>query len=138
MEKNPWSERYNNNNDLFVHVRLGDIYGKYSLITKYYINGIKSVKFDKLYISSDSPDNEVIAELKDQYPNAVIFVKSPVETLQFGSTCKNVLLSHGSFSAIIGYLAFFSDVFYPETVTCQWCPMELFRNKGFNPIEVDV
>jgi len=28
--------------------------------------------------------------------------------------CKNIILSHGSFSAVIGYLGFFSKIYYPE------------------------
>jgi hypothetical protein len=37
-----------------------------------------------------------------------------IKTIQFASTCKNIILSHGSFSAIIGFLSFFSNVHYPE------------------------
>ena len=37
-----------------------------------------------------------------------------IRTFQFGSTCKNIILSHGSFSAIIGYLAFYSNIYYPK------------------------
>jgi len=32
----------------------------------------------------------------------------------FASTCKYVVLSYGSFSAIIGYLSFFSHVYYKK------------------------
>ena len=35
-------------------------------------------------------------------------------TIQFATTCKNIILSHGSFSAIIGYLSFYSTIYYPE------------------------
>ena len=37
-----------------------------------------------------------------------------IHTFQFASTCKHIILSHGSFSAVIGYLSFFSDIYYPE------------------------
>jgi hypothetical protein len=36
-----------------------------------------------------------------------------VETLQFASTCKHLVLSHGSYSAMMGYLGFMTEtVFY--------------------------
>lgn len=70
--------------------------------------------FDKLYISTDDKNNSMIEQLLNVYPNAELFLCDEITTIQFASTCKNVILSHGSFSAIIGYLAFFSDVYYPE------------------------
>jgi hypothetical protein len=37
-----------------------------------------------------------------------------ITTFKFASTCKHIILSHGSFSALIGYLSFFSNIYYPE------------------------
>ena len=37
--KNPYKERYNNNNDLFIHIRLGDV-EKFNPGIIYYINAI--------------------------------------------------------------------------------------------------
>ena len=38
-----------------------------------------------------------------------------IQTLQFGSICRYLILSHGSFSAITGYMAFFAKaVYYPS------------------------
>ena len=45
IEKNPVNERYNKNNDLFIHIRLGDASIWNPGIT-YYINAIKNIKFD--------------------------------------------------------------------------------------------
>jgi len=36
------------------------------------------------------------------YRSAKLIEYDEIQTFQFYSTCKNVLLSHGSFSAIIG------------------------------------
>jgi hypothetical protein len=72
------------------------------------------LKFDKLYISSDSPNHPIVCELLQTYIGSNIINLDEIETLQFGSTCKYVVLSHGSFSAVIGYLSFFSDVYYPD------------------------
>ena len=37
-----------------------------------------------------------------------------VEIFKFGSTCKYVVLSYGTFSALIGYISFFSTVYYKK------------------------
>jgi hypothetical protein len=111
--KNPFKDRYNKNNDLFVHIRLTDVAHLNPGIT-YYINAIKNISFDDLYISTDDKNNSMIYEIIQLYPSAKIIESDEINTFQFGSTCKHILLSHGSFSAIIGYLSFFSNVYYPE------------------------
>jgi hypothetical protein len=63
---------------------------------------------------SDSKNHPIIKDLIKNYENSVIIDYDEIKTIQFGSTCKNVILSHGSFSAIIGYLSFFSNIYFPE------------------------
>ena len=48
------------------------------------------------------------------YPATKILDYNEILTIQFASTCRNIILSHGSFSAIIGYLSFYSTIYYPE------------------------
>jgi len=115
MAHNRFKDRYNQNNDLYVHVRLGDgIHLSPGL--KYYINAIRNVaNYDKLYISTETPDHEYIQTLLKEFPGAELVPYQEVETIQFASTCKHIILSHGSFSAVIGYLAFFTEnVYFPE------------------------
>ena len=50
IEKNPFKERYNTNNDLFIHIRLTDV-EQYNPGLNYYLNAIKSINFDNLYIN---------------------------------------------------------------------------------------
>ena len=110
---NPFKNRYNNNNDLFIHIRLTDV-AKYNPGIKYYINAINNINFDNIYISSDDVNNKMIIELLQLYKSAKIINSDEINIFQFSSTCKNIILSHGSFSATIGYLGFFSNVYYPE------------------------
>ena len=113
MEKNKFNSRYNNNNDLYVHIRLTDAaHCNPGLL--YYLNTIKTIQFDNLYLSTDEPNHNIIQEIKKQYPATVIIKYDEITTIQFASTCKHILLSHGSFSAMIGYLSYFSTVYYPE------------------------
>jgi hypothetical protein len=116
INKNPFIDRYNNNNDLFIHVRLTDAINVNPGV-HYYLNSIKGITFDNLYISSDEPEHPIMKEIIENYPNSKLIYCNEINTMQFGSTCKNIILSGGSFSAVIGYLAFFSNVHYPEYYT---------------------
>jgi hypothetical protein len=115
MSANPYNSRYNNNNDVFMHIRLGDA-ALWNPGSKYFLNVIKDLKFDNLYIGTDERTHFIIQDICSLYPNANIIDYNEIETLQFASTCKHIILSHGSYSAIIGYLAFFSVVNYSEYI----------------------
>ena len=135
IEKNQFNRRYNANNDLFLHVRLSDI-AHSNPGSNYYINAINPIDYENLYIATDSSNNAIISEIMDAYPNAQICNYNEVDTIQFGSTCKNVILSHGSFSAVIGYLSFFSNVYYPEDVPGKVWYGELCSIDGWTKLSV--
>jgi hypothetical protein len=111
MEKNPFQGRYHTNNDVFLHLRLTDV-AHYHPGIAYYRNGLKDIAFDTMYVSTDDPHHPMVRELLG-HPSAKLLDYDEITTFQFASTCKHVMLSHGSFSAIIGYLSFFSTVYYP-------------------------
>ena len=113
IETNPFKERYNSNNDLFIHIRLGDV-ESFNPGINYYLNTINNIKFDNIYISTDNKHHFIISKLLCIYPAAKLIQYNEINTFQFASTCRNIILSHGSFSAIIGYLSFFSNIYYPE------------------------
>ena len=117
IKKNKFKERYNNNNDIFIHIRLGDmIHNNPGL--DYYLRAIKYIKelkeIDNIHIASDTLTHDIIKKIIEEYPNTYLIDYNELETIQFGSTCKNIILSHGSFSAIIGYLSFYSNIYYPK------------------------
>lgn len=106
-------ERYGCNNDVFIHVRLGDIAGSpRTQQLSYYENALRNISFDKGYISSDSPNHPICRELCRKYGLTILNLDE-VGTIMFGSTCKHVVLSHGTFSWIIGILSYMSDVYIP-------------------------
>jgi len=110
---NPFQNRYGTNNDVCIHVRLGDVCDQNPGV-RYYLKTISDINFDNLYIATDTPDHDTIKKIMNMFPNAKILDYDEVRTIQFASTCKHIVLSHGSFSAMIGYLGFFSTVNYPE------------------------
>jgi len=113
INKNSFKERYNNNNDLFIHVRLTDT-AYLNPGIDYYINTILIIEFNNLYVSTDDVNHEIIKKILQLYPKTHIINYDEIKTIQFGSTCKNIILSHGSFSGIIGYLSFYSVIYYPN------------------------
>lgn len=123
IEANNFKSRYNNNNDLFVHVRLGDV-SHLNQGFEYYDKALSQLSFDKGYIASDTIDHEICKQLIEKY-NLTPIIYDEVETIMFGSTCKNIILSNGSFSYIIGLFGFFSKVYYIKNFG-TWCPAELF------------
>lgn len=119
ISHNPFNERYDKNNDLFIHIRLTDAVD-WNPGANYYLNTIKKINFDNLYITSDDIHHEVIKKIVEMHPTANVFKYDEIKTMQFGSTCKHIILSHGSFSAVIGWLAFFSNIYYPEDGATIW------------------
>jgi hypothetical protein len=134
IEKNPFKYRYNSNNDLFIHIRLSDA-SKYNAGLEYYIKSINNITFNKLYVSSDDVNHSIIKNLIKIYPSLILVKYKEVKTIQFASTCKHIILSHGSFSAIIGYLGFFSHIYYPEYEKLVWCG-DMFSIPGWNKIKI--
>jgi len=113
MNKNPFQHRYNNNNDVFIHVRLGDV-AQYNPGLSYYKKAIEECgPLNNIYISTDEPTHPIIQEVVT-YRNTMLLSYDEINTLQFGSTCRFIILSHGSFSAVLGYMGFLSTVYYPQ------------------------
>jgi len=134
IEKNPFKERYQNNSDVFIHIRLGDIQ-YYNPGLNYYLKALENLTYDKVYISSDSPNHPLIHELRKRISNSEIISFNEIKTLQFGSTCKNIILSHGTFSAVIGYLSFYSNVFYPSFKNMRIWHGDIFSIPNWNCVE---
>lgn len=135
INKNPFKSRYNNNNDILIHIRLTDAV-IWNPGLDYYITTIESLnsKDQIIYVTTDEKNHNYIQEIKYKYPSIILLDYDEVQTIQFSSTCKNIILSHGSFSAIIGYLSFFSDIYYPEYELNKLWYGDMFSIEGWNKI----
>lgn len=124
MGKNPHRDRYGSNDEVFVHVRLGDVphlnpgphYYDYALSQM-------GVKRGGGFLSSDSIGHPTCRYLIRKYGLTVHDEGDEVETVQFASTCGGgLVLSNGTFSWVIGLLAFATPdnrIFYPQ-LTTRW------------------
>ena len=115
MNKNKFRDKYSKNNDLFIHVRLGDVLNltDNDQTLQYYEQTICKIKYDKGYITSDSIDHSICTHLITKY-NLTVINNNEIETIMFGSVCKHIILSGGTFSWMIGVLAFYAEtIYYP-------------------------
>lgn len=135
INNNLYKERYNNNNDVFIHIRLGDIIDRdFCQKIEYYDKALSNIIFDNGYISSDSIDSYICRILIIKY-NLKIIDYDEVNTIMFGSTCKHIVLSNGTFSWLIGFLSYYSTVYYPKIIH-KWHG-DIFIFDSWNEIEYD-
>ena len=133
INKNPNKDRYDNNNDLFIHIRLTDV-AHFNPGIEYYLKAISNIQFEKIYLATDDFNHIIIKEVVDKYPDIILFNEDEITTFQFASTCKNIILSHGSFSAVIGYLAFYSNIYFPAYDYSKLWYGDMFSILGWNRI----
>lgn len=133
IDANKFNSRYNNNNDVFIHIRLGDV-AHLNQGFAYYDEALSRISFENGYIASDDLNNEICKTLIAKY-NLKIIDYNEVETIMFGSTCKNVVLTGGTFSYIIGLFGFFSKVYYLKGFN-NWYPSELFFIDDWTEISI--
>jgi hypothetical protein len=149
QEKNYLKNKQNSdikNNDCFIHIRLGDV-THHNPGINYYLKALSMITFNKLYITSDDINHQIIKDIIEKYKDngikeggvdgsgVEIIILDEVKTIQFGSSCKNIILSHGSFSAVIGYLAIDSNIYYPKYNQAHLWYGDMFSIKSWNQVE---
>jgi len=135
IEKNHYRDRYNNNNDLFIHIRLGDVENITKNLFLYYENTIQLIKFNNGYIASDNFDHEICLYLSKKH-NLKFINENEIKTIMFASTCKHIILSGGTFSWLIAFLAINSkNIFYPELKE-KWYG-DIFSFNNWNAVNLD-
>lgn len=125
---NPWRDRYGANNDCVIHLRYDDM-AQTSPPVSYFVDTVRQLAPapEKVYLTTDTQSSDMLDEIKEQIPNLQILEEEIVPTVQFASTCKHVILSQGTFSALIGYLAYDSEVYFPD-----WEPSKKWSGPVFN------
>lgn len=135
INTNIFKYRYNTNNDIYIHIRLDDV-AKYNPGIDYYLKAISNIEYDNIYISTDEKNHIIIEQLITKYPKSTIINYDEVTTIQFATTCKHIILSHGSFSAVIGMLSYFSNIYYPQYEDGKIWYGDMFSIKGWNKINI--
>lgn len=113
---NIYKDRFGKNNDVFVHVRLDDAI-VWSPGYTYYDNAIMATGAKTGFISSDSPNHKIVKDLSEKYGFPIVQTGKDtigdvttsleaVDTIMLANTCKHLVLSHGTFSWVIGALTY--------------------------------
>jgi len=72
IDKNIFKKRYNNNNDLFIHVRLGDLENQIENVVDYYDKILSTTEFVTGFITSDTIEHKICQDLINKYSLLVI------------------------------------------------------------------
>ncbi len=126
QQSNPFRGRYSSNSDTFIHVRLGDL--PYNPTLQQYlaaVQGLGASVGGEVYIASDSREHPLVQELRARL-NATVLDLDQVATIQFGSTCRWLVLSDGTFSWLIGALAFYARNITRATTHVRWFGTDIF------------
>lgn len=132
IDANHYKHLIGKNNAVFVHIRLDDA-AAWSPGYAYYDAALAASGAKGGFLSSDSSDHPFVTSLAAKY-NLSIVQKSEVETLMFASTCKHIILSYGTFSWMIGALAFDATVVYPPRAFGSWCG-DIFSMPGWKIVD---
>jgi len=125
-ETNPSSFLCKKNTFLFLHVRLGDVAHQNAGFDYYdAILLTMAGKYQCAYIASDSIDHYICKQLIEKYGLIPLYLDE-VDTILFASTCKYLVLSHGTYSWLMGFLSFA----YPDNETVVYIPPEISRWHG--------
>jgi hypothetical protein len=104
----------NNENEVFVMYRIGDIEGiRQILPIEFYEESLKNITFEKGYISSDSPNHPNVISLSKEF-NLTIYNNTPLNTINFAKNFNNLILSEGSFSWWIGFLSNAENIYFNQ------------------------
>jgi hypothetical protein len=117
IDSNQFKQRYGKNEEVFVHVRLGDV-PQFNPGFEFFDCALAQAKifpgFTGGYVSSDSIDDPICRRLMKKY-NLQKWVANEVDTIKMASTSKILVLSNGTFSWFMGLLGFFTEaVYYPK------------------------
>lgn len=109
IQNNKYKENYGKNNDVFIHVRQGDIINtEHTAPLNYFENALSSIHYEKGYIASDTLSSQLCQTLIKKY-DLIPIELNEIDTILFASTNKHIILSPGTFSYFIGLFAFFSE-----------------------------
>lgn len=140
INSNLFKERYVSNNDLYIYVSTNSFDVKYSKhTTEYYIESIKKVGYDKIYISSNDIKHKICQNLISKY-TMTVDDKEICEQIMFANTCKYLILSSDITSLLMGLFNFFSKhIFYPIIVNSKYNEIfDSFHWKGIDVAKINI
>ena len=117
----------------FVHLRLDDLIKLgFSLPFEYYDNALSSMSHNRIILSTDSPDHDIVKKLQEKYAIDMYF-GDETATIILGASCKQKILSQGTFSWWIGFIN--NDktekTIYPDVNKYRMFCGDIFSGRGW-------
>jgi hypothetical protein len=120
------------NNEVFVHVRLGDV-EHLNPGLEYYEKALSGLDFDSGFISSDTYNHPTVQTLMKKYKLS-FYNNSALKTINFAKDFENLVLSKGTFSWWMGFLNKSENIIYPINDKKWYGDIFVFDN--WKPIDI--
>lgn len=104
-----------NKNDVIILLRDSGVDPTFKLPNDYYINILKNIKFDNLYISIDHPEKHKTLLLELQEYNPIILDLPILELFKIITTKKTIIGCQGTFSFWACWLSNAEQIYWPIT-----------------------
>lgn len=105
--------------DVVVHIRNGDFIQRgYDLPWSFFQRVLGGIKYDNLYVCSDSPTGQTVAEALED--GAQLFHEGVIEDFQFISSFNRIILSPSTFGWWAAYLSKANKIYIPITQRGYW------------------
>lgn len=112
-------------NDLLINVRLGDFRQLGWIIDfSYYEKLINSIKFRKLYITTDDPNDKYIKQFEKYKPDMSLNNYTVYRKLLLYSFFKKIVMSTSTFCWWFSFLSKNSEIYIPEIENFQYWKMD--------------
>ena len=125
QERESWEDA------VYVAIRLGDSQNHNQGIN-YYRNCLNKCIFSRGYITTDSPEHEIVKTLMNEY-KLELYNNDPGNKIIFGRKFDNIICSGGTFSFWIAFLSGAKNIFYPIGDT-KWYG-DIFVIESWNGID---
>lgn len=120
--------------NIFIHVRLDDA-EHYNPGYEYYKKCLESTSFNIGYISSDSPNSELVNKLINKF-NLILYQNTPIDTINFAKNFSKIILSEGTFSWWIGMLSNAKEIYFPKIMDVPPWHGDIFVYDDWIPITI--
>lgn len=108
----PSNQNSNSNENVLIHVRVDDA-AQFNPGYHYYDKVLATLKYNTGFITSDDIKHPICRKLITKY-NLEIINLSELDTILFATQCQYLILSHGTYSWLMGLLSPAATVFYAK------------------------
>lgn len=127
IKHNEYFTDQNPKDNTFVHIRLGDfVKNGMSLEYSFYEKALSKTNTENIIIATNDESHYIVKKTLDKY-DASLIKDTPENTILFGASCQNKVLSLGTFSWWIGFLG---NILHGKFVETTICPDHKRHNLG--------